>query len=158
MTRIRIGETQINGTKMLKSDGTTLTPVKYGYQGVRTRSELLDGGKKKKKSENFLQPWWMSNVRMCKKRRWTEISPRGNKKRYCQPTPNFFELLQSSTTTEINQISRHYIIYFLKLRICMRRGSFLKFSWEWEHCRMQKWQQKIKSLHTFFCFHNSRVH
>ena len=49
MTRIRIGETQINGTKMLKSDGTTLTPVKYGYQGVRTRSELLDGGKKKKK-------------------------------------------------------------------------------------------------------------
>ena len=58
MTRIRIGETQINGTKMLKSDGTTLTPVKYGYQGVRTRSELLDRWRKEeeKKSENFLQP------------------------------------------------------------------------------------------------------
>ena len=51
MTRIRIGETQINGTKMLKSDGTTLTPVKYGYQGVRTRSELLDRWRKEEEKK-----------------------------------------------------------------------------------------------------------
>ena len=58
MTRIRIGETQINGTKMLKSDGTTLTPVKYGYQGVRTRSELLDRWRKEeeKKVKIFYNP------------------------------------------------------------------------------------------------------
>ena len=132
MTRIRIGETQINGTKMLKSDGTTLTPVKYGYQGVRTRSELLDRWRKEeeKKVKIFYNPDGCPMSACVKKGDELKFHLGAIKKRYCQPTPNFFELLQSSTTTEINQISRHYIIYFLKLRICMRRGSFLKFSWE----------------------------
>ena len=132
MTRIRIGETQINGTKMLKSDGTTLTPVKYGYQGVRTRSELLDRWRKEeeKKVKIFYNPDGCPMSACVKKGDELKFHLGAIKKRYCQPTPNFFELLQSSTTTEINQISRHYIIYFLKLRICMWRGSFLKFSWE----------------------------
>ena len=110
--------------------------------------------RRRKKSENFLQPWWMSNVRMCKKRRWTEISPRGNKKRYCQPPPNFFELLQSSTTMEINQISRDYIIYFLKLRICTYvcgEGHFWNFRGN-ENIVVCKNGNKKLSLHTFFVF------
>ena len=98
MTRIRIGETQINGTKMLKSDGTTLTPVKYGYQGVRTRSELLDRWRKEeeKKVKIFYNPDGCPMSACVKKGDELKFHLGAIKKRYCQPTPNFFELLQSS--------------------------------------------------------------
>ena len=131
MTRIRIGETQINGTKMLKSDGTTLTPVKYGYQGVRTRSELLDGGKKKKKKVKiFYNPDGCPMSACVKKGDELKFHLGAIKKGIVNQPPTFLSFYNLVSTTEINQISRHYIIYFLKLRICMWRGSFLKFSWE----------------------------
>ena len=69
--------------------------------------------------------------------------------------PTFLSFYNLVSTTEINQNSRDYIIYFLKLRICTYvvcgEGHFWNFRGN-ENIVVCKNGNKKLSLHTFFVF------